>query len=354
MVRRVAAAVFGAGLAGGAAAACGNATFACESDVECSGGLCHTGYCAFPDDTCASGSRWGQHASSLSSKCVPAGGSESGFVTSDDDSTGSPEGTTTSGAVGDTLSLDSTASSSTGVVGTSGESTVGTESTGAGSTTAMPPSIEPIGHWTMDDGSGLLASDISGLDNPGVLNGGAMWTQGVVDGAVALDGVDGHVEVEVRPEYLLDSQVTMAAWVRVEGTSPVAHPSVVELRESYALRLDGSSTSVSLLISDSDADQANMFGNVACIGDELPMSEWVHIAATYDSADRTLRTYVNGTVVCETTTTGGDGLIDPTNEPFHLGRRNTNPSAYFAGAIDDVRLYDVALTSSEIADLLGP
>lgn len=54
---------------------CGNQSFACTDDASCSGGLCQpAGFCSFPDETCASGQRYGEHASkAYASECVDDG-----------------------------------------------------------------------------------------------------------------------------------------------------------------------------------------------------------------------------------------------------------------------------------------
>ncbi|MEM6995983.1 MAG: LamG domain-containing protein [Myxococcota bacterium] len=354
-MRRGAAAAFGAGVAAGLAGvvACSDPVFVCESDAACSGGLCHSGYCAFPDDSCDSGSRWGPHAESLSSLCVPGSGStgtSSGSVTTGD---GPPPASTTGDAVASSGSLaDSSSTGSSAATSGSTSSTSAAEETG--STTTGDSGPIPLGHWRLDDKRGPFATDDSPLANHGVLNGGATWTNGAVGGGLALDGIDGYVEVAPLDEYFVEEAFTAAAWIWVEASAPVSHPPILEIRDRVALRLDGTSTAIAGLIGDADALEANPFGNVDCVGDVLPTGEWIHVAATYDVADRALRVYRDAALTCEVTTSGGDGLIDGSPATLYLGLRTTNPGALFNGILDDVRFYDVALTAAELADLIGP
>ena len=85
---------------------CGGGEFLCSRDHECSGsadGVCVQGYCAFPDDTCPSGLRFGEHSGGLSGRCVdedggtgPGTSGTSGTATATTMTTSSPSGSQTS------------------------------------------------------------------------------------------------------------------------------------------------------------------------------------------------------------------------------------------------------------------
>jgi len=75
----------------------------------------------------------------------------------------------------------------------------------------------------------------------------------------------------------------------------------------------------------------------------LPVGVWTHLAATYDKS--TLRLYVNGTQVASTAVSGT--LVNSTRA-LKIGG-NTIWGEYFAGLIDEVRVYERALTPAEIA-----
>ena len=75
----------------------------------------------------------------------------------------------------------------------------------------------------------------------------------------------------------------------------------------------------------------------------LPTNTWTHLAATFDGT--TLRLYVNGAQVSSVAKTGS--IVTSTN-PLQIGGDNIY-GQYFAGLIDDVRVYNSALSQSEIA-----
>jgi hypothetical protein len=75
---------------------------------------------------------------------------------------------------------------------------------------------------------------------------------------------------------------------------------------------------------------------------QLPLNQWSHLVTTYDRA--TLRLYVNGLQVAQRLQTG---LIPTSNGPLRIGG-NSIWGEYFKGRIDEIRIYNRALTSSQI------
>ena len=73
-----------------------------------------------------------------------------------------------------------------------------------------------------------------------------------------------------------------------------------------------------------------------------PVNAWTHVALTYDGA--TQRLFVNGTQAATRATTG---TIQATDNPLWIGG-NSPYGEYFKGLIDEVRVYNRALTQAEI------
>jgi Ca2+-binding RTX toxin-like protein len=76
----------------------------------------------------------------------------------------------------------------------------------------------------------------------------------------------------------------------------------------------------------------------------LPLNTWTHIASTYDGAN--FRFYVNGVLVG---TTPGSGSINVANGVLRIGGNNSSLNEFFRGLIDEVRVYNRALSATEIA-----
>jgi hypothetical protein len=70
---------------------------------------------------------------------------------------------------------------------------------------------------------------------------------------------------------------------------------------------------------------------------------WYYLAATYDG--QTLRAYTNGALVTSTATAGGPADADP--DALAIGRHAVDPN-FFAGVIDNVRIYGAALSQAAI------
>jgi beta-lactam-binding protein with PASTA domain len=75
----------------------------------------------------------------------------------------------------------------------------------------------------------------------------------------------------------------------------------------------------------------------------LPLDTWTHIATTYDGANQ--RFYVNGVLVG---TTLGTGSINVANGALRIGGNNSSTGEFFQGLIDEVRVYNRAITPAEI------
>ena len=75
---------------------------------------------------------------------------------------------------------------------------------------------------------------------------------------------------------------------------------------------------------------------------QLPLNTWSHVAVTYDSSS--LKFYLNGSLVFSKALTG---TITTSNDPLRIGG-NTIWGEYFKGLIDEVRIYNKALSAGEI------
>jgi beta-lactam-binding protein with PASTA domain/Ca2+-binding RTX toxin-like protein len=75
----------------------------------------------------------------------------------------------------------------------------------------------------------------------------------------------------------------------------------------------------------------------------IPLNAWSHLATTYDGANQ--RFYVNGVLVG---TTPGGGSINVANGALRIGGNNSSTGEFFQGLIDEVRVYNRALSAAEI------
>ncbi len=221
----------------------------------------------------------------------------------------------------------------------------------------MPDDAGLVGHWMFDESSGTTATDSSGNNNHGDIMGDAHWVAaGKVGGALAFDGVDDIVVVSQNsglPIYNngTDNAYSVAMWVKGGPQNDVR------------IFSEGSNTSNNPLLNLGTHNSASPTGQFAAYirpdtGTTLdhPLSKaepfddaWHHITWVDDNGTATL--YVNGLP------DGGDfnytrGTMD-LNTTTIGGILRANPSHFFFGQIDEVRVYNRALTNAEALGLAG-
>jgi len=198
---------------------------------------------------------------------------------------------------------------------------------------------DPCGWWKFDEGTGSDVSDSSINGNHGTINLSVSWVPGQM-GPYALDFTGGVVLVPDAPE-LRPSTVTACAWITLSG-SQGAGARVLQKgndnHETYVFQGGGYGMNFTLL--DSELDNHGV-----SLASPLWQGEWIHLAGTYDGSD--LIIYVNGepnnSVPTDTFTP-----FQSVGEFLYIGAREDNGDRPWNGRIDDVRVYDTALSPIEI------
>jgi ferric-dicitrate binding protein FerR (iron transport regulator) len=203
---------------------------------------------------------------------------------------------------------------------------------------ALPSDPSLIGHWKLDEGRGALLLDSSWGANDGTVTG-ATWAPGRHGAALRFDGSDGQAVIAGRFPFPRNA-LTVAAWVRHESLPGKVQRYVVVRSDVdlAVLRHDGADR----------PRQLDFFVNAGGFrhlraNDALVTGAWTHVAATWDG--QVQRLFLNGTEAARQDTAGalaakeaGVVWLGVPREPMH-------------GLIDDVRLYNRALSDKEIAEL---
>ncbi len=198
-----------------------------------------------------------------------------------------------------------------------------------------------IGHWTLDDGVGATAVD-SAASNDGTVNN-VTWTTGPLGGALELDGTNGYVSVPSTPTLQLTSALTIAGWVKGDVLWGMGTDVDIIARKG-----DGDPNNYQFAIKNGlatmfldDSDSAGLSGNTV-----LSSGHWYHVAATWDGSE--VRIYVDGVLDKDPPDLRG-GTIGTDTRPLYIGGRGT--SDVLDGIVDDVRIYNRALSAAEVAAL---
>ncbi len=199
---------------------------------------------------------------------------------------------------------------------------------------------ELIAWWTMDlvDISGTTLFDKSGNSNDGTIYG-AVSTTGRISQALYFDGVNDYLETNYLNHLPYWS---VGVWVKgdnLPGSDRDTGP--VMKQENFLISWDhsGSSFRGAASIRVGGIWYPSSFGT-------LNANTWYHLTATYDG--ETLKAYKNGQLI--TSNTNPSGNSDSSTYSMKIGRHAVNDD-YFNGAIDEVRIYNYALSSQEVLAL---
>lgn len=201
---------------------------------------------------------------------------------------------------------------------------------------------KPVAHWTFDEAAGGVASNSAGA-NPGRVYG-AKWANGHIGGALRFDGMDDHVDCG-NEAALAPERMTVVFWAYVESKAAFQYPlgKTADLAPSKDYTLVTSSDGkLTFAFGESAFQQVTVRANAA-----LPVGQWMHVAAARDGTTASL--YLDGQLAGSApysfaVTNKGQMLrIGAIGSPDSVG--------FFKGVIDDVRIYDKALSAEEIQEL---
>jgi hypothetical protein len=197
-----------------------------------------------------------------------------------------------------------------------------------------------VAAYAFNEGTGTTALDSSGTGNGGILSNAAWTTAGVFGSALSFNGSNAWVSIADAASLDLTTAMTLEAWVRPSAITSDWRTIVLKERPSgfaYALyATDGASRPPAGYVSINGSDVA------AVAPGTLALNTWTHVAMTYDGA--TLRLYVNGQLASSRATTGSAAV---SASPLRIGG-NAVWGEWFSGVIDEVRIYNRALSQGEI------
>ncbi len=201
--------------------------------------------------------------------------------------------------------------------------------------------------WHFDEGSGTIATDSSGNGYDGTIHG-ATWTTGISGGALDFDGVDDYIGIMTSSTLDNLNALTFEAWIypRVD-----AHWHVIS-----------KGTGSKRLYSEAWMSTLDLTGRVRyqpthafakSIDNTVTLNLWQHVLMTWSTTDDTLRVYHNGGEVSYSSLSAGVGTIeDDSSYPYVIGARSDLVAgSFFDGIIDQVRIYNRALSAQEIKDI---
>lgn len=208
------------------------------------------------------------------------------------------------------------------------------------------PSNGMIHFWPLDDKVGSEATNLSGSQN-GLLVGPMLRKNGgILAGAAEFDGIDDYMDLGSID--IGGNELTLALWIKADNFDVfdarfISKATGVHDADHYWMLSAIDENAIRFRL------KAGGITHVLATGaGELAAGQWIHIAATYDGSS--MRIYKDGVEVARRAKSGQLD-VDPVvsaavgNQPTGAGSRP------FDGCIDDVRIYNRALTGSEIREL---
>jgi glucose/arabinose dehydrogenase/PKD repeat protein len=196
-----------------------------------------------------------------------------------------------------------------------------------------------VAAYGFDEASGSTVADASGTGNAGTISG-ATRTTGMYGGGLSFNGTNAWVTVPDANSLDL-TKLTISAWVKPavaqSGWRTVVMKEIPFSGLSYALYSNGASPTPPAIYVDNGVEVGTGSGP-----SQLAAGQWAYLAGTYDGT--TLRLYVDGVLMASKASAG---VIAPTSGALRIGG-NSIWNEWFNGTLDEIRIYDRALSATEI------
>jgi hypothetical protein len=202
-----------------------------------------------------------------------------------------------------------------------------------------------VGYWNFDEGDGTIAYDSSGYGNDGTITGASWTTSGIIDGGLEFDGSGDYIIVTDSASLDITNEITISIWVKFYSISSSEPPFIIYKRGD-----GGNSDEIYKLgVDDYGIGEIDFRINSNPVqGGSLTTLNWYHIAATFNGTTKII--YLDANPVADEIQSV---TIQTSNRNLYIGadHDSTGFNQFFDGVIDDVRIYERALSSNEIISL---
>jgi hypothetical protein len=245
----------------------------------------------------------------------------------------------------------------------SSESSIGQDSCSSGLCCCKS---DLVGYWKFDEGSGTTANDSSVYANNGTLVNNPTWVIGKIGNALSFDGLNDYVQVPSNSLFQGGNMMTLEVWVKPSSLS--ASQMVLEKGDT---NLGGAESGPFYLAICSDGRvvvdvyDTTATANGFASSSVLSPNNWYHLALVINTtepvATNQVKLYNNGNQEtrnsngCQLNTENNIGTIRSNTQPLFIGIRDTQgtKSLPFSGTIDEVKIWNRALSADEIKNEYG-
>lgn len=198
-------------------------------------------------------------------------------------------------------------------------------------------------YFTFDEGEGGTLKDHSAYKNDGFIAGNPQWVAGKFGSALKFDGDIDAIEVAHDDSLNMTTAVTMEMWVNVPPVGGLVNQVGIEKGTwdavgeygLYPVYEVGDGTLVQFNDLPDGCDDENT-------GRRIRDNQWHHLAGVWDG--KTIFLYIDGEVDRSSQCAGELGT---TTQKLYIASR-TGDHRFLVGTVDEVRVYNRALTQEEI------
>ncbi len=209
---------------------------------------------------------------------------------------------------------------------------------------ANEPEDALILYMSFDTIDGIQTIDHSKYENHGEMMGNPQHVEGRFGKALQFNGVSDYVEIPHHETLTVDQDVTVMAWIHTErhtGPDNAQWQGILAKGNnprSYSFWTEEKSKCLHFSVGAPN-------GGSVCHQGEVKLNEWQHVVAQVNSG--THRYWINGEKVGETGNKPDPPGLEDTS-PVVVGTAGGGNKRYFLGMIDEVRIWNRALTEEEV------
>lgn len=236
----------------------------------------------------------------------------------------------------------------------------------SGNQSAMPSSLSTglVGYWSFDKSAmtNATATDASGLNNNGTLTnmvGSTTATSGKIEQALVFNGINQYISVPSVPSLAIVGDITISAWIYMDGASCTGFWNIlgkvgggtggVSIPAPYDFYIDNANSCRPILYRGNGGNAGPGASYQGVLGTVAPsFRKWQHVVVTMSGT--TVTHYLNGATNGSGTLTVSGGIIDR-GVALRIATDDLLAGDFFKGKIDEVRVYNRALSGKEVSQL---
>ena len=216
-------------------------------------------------------------------------------------------------------------------------------------------------HLKFDEGAGKAAKDSSGKGNHGALKGTCKWADGKAGKALEFDGKGAYMDIMLMSPVDFDKSFTITAWVKSTTAGAKVHRTVItnlrdfSQRRGFAIFEEGrKGPDYTINVYRTTADKADKQANCETHSPAFfEKDKWVHMAVVVNAEEDALRAFKNAEDVRLSSKANVSKNKWNNADLLRIGAEGagTKLPYFFSGVIDELRIYQKALSEAEIRKL---